>query len=72
VEDVIPIFLVAFHSQLNMLLSRCIQRVARSNLENISLEKVLSHEVVDEIKAARKKSETDDSVALVIDPIQEK
>jgi len=72
VEDVIPIFLVAFHSQLNMLLSQCIQRVARSNLENISLEKVLSHEVVDEIKAARKKSETDDSVALVIEPIQEK
>jgi len=72
VEDVIPILLVAFHSQLNILLSRCIQRVARSNLDNISLEKELPHEVVEEIKAARKKSEADDSIVSVMDPIQEK
>ncbi|XP_020271412.1 BTB/POZ domain and ankyrin repeat-containing protein NPR2 isoform X2 [Asparagus officinalis] len=72
VEDVIPILLVAFHSQLNQLLSRCIQRVARSNFDNISLEKELPHEAVQEIKAIRKKSQADDSIVPDMDPVLEK
>lgn len=74
VEDVIPILLVAFHSQLNQLLPRCIQRVARSDLDNISLEKELPHEAVEEIKAIRKKSRADDSSVqdIDMDPIHEK
>lgn len=73
-EDVIPILLVAFHSQLNQLLTRCIQRIARSDLDNISLEKELPHEAVEEIKAIRKKSQADDSTVqdVDMDPIHEK
>lgn len=71
-EDVIPILSVAFHSQLSQLLSRCTNRVARSNLDNISLEKELPHEVVEEIKALRKNSLVGDSDVPTMDPIHEK
>lgn len=72
VEDVIPILSVAFHSQLNQLLTRCVQRVARSNMDSISLEKELPHEVVEEIKTIRKKLQVDDCDVLAMDPVHEK
>ncbi|KAK0590336.1 hypothetical protein LWI29_025531 [Acer saccharum] len=56
VEDVIPILMAAFHCQLNQLLSDCIQRIARSDLENACLETELPHEVYSEIKSLRSKS----------------
>lgn len=55
-EDVIPILLVAFHCKSNQLLEHCIQRVARSDLDNATLEKELPHEVLTDIKSRRLKS----------------
>ncbi|XP_027171501.1 BTB/POZ domain and ankyrin repeat-containing protein NPR2-like [Coffea eugenioides] len=52
-EDVIPITIVAFHCQLNQLLSHSIQRVAQSDLDNLTLEKELPHEVLTDIKSFR-------------------
>ncbi|XP_058072001.1 BTB/POZ domain and ankyrin repeat-containing protein NPR1 [Magnolia sinica] len=71
IEDVIPIVQVAFHCQLNLLLTHCIQRVARSDLDNITLEKEAPPEVVDNIKLLRLKSHPNDPSAQV-DPVQEK
>nr|XP_043615053.1 BTB/POZ domain and ankyrin repeat-containing protein NPR1-like [Erigeron canadensis] len=59
-EDVIPILTVAFHCQLKHVLSRCIDRVARSNLDSISLEKELPFEVAQNVKSVRTNSQEDD------------
>ncbi|KAH9705949.1 BTB/POZ domain and ankyrin repeat-containing protein NPR2 [Citrus sinensis] len=56
VEDVIPVLVAAFHCQLNRLRSYCIQRIARSNLDNVCLEKEIPDEVSSEIKSLRVKS----------------
>nr|AIM54370.1 nonexpressor of pathogenesis-related protein 1 [Gladiolus hybrid cultivar] len=72
VEDVIPILLVAFHSQLNQLLRTCVQRVARSNLDNISLEKELPSEVVAEIKSVRRSFQVNDCDVPSVDTVHEK
>nr|WBR35078.1 nonexpressor of pathogenesis-related protein 1 [Crocus sativus] len=72
VEDVISILLVAFHLQLNQLLSNCVQRVARSNLDNISLEKELPSELVAEIKSIRRSFQINDSDIPAVDPVREK
>ncbi|KAL5791683.1 hypothetical protein ACOSP7_000277 [Xanthoceras sorbifolium] len=72
VEDVIPILMAAFHCQLNQLLSHCIQRIVRSDLESACLERELPHEVYSEIKSLRSKSlqESEGNVGEV-DPIHE-
>nr|XP_015880624.2 BTB/POZ domain and ankyrin repeat-containing protein NPR1-like isoform X2 [Ziziphus jujuba var. spinosa] len=74
VEDVIPILLAAFHCQLNHLRSHCIQRVARSNLDNLSLEKELPYEVLTEIKSLRRASEQEEESSGIEmrEPTQEK
>lgn len=72
VEDVIPIVLVAFHCQQNQLVEPCIRRITRSNLDNISIEKELPQEVVDDIKSRRLKSESDEPEAQPLDPVLEK
>uniref|UniRef100_A0A5B7AW03 Putative regulatory protein NPR3-like n=1 Tax=Davidia involucrata TaxID=16924 RepID=A0A5B7AW03_DAVIN len=73
VEDVIPILVTAFHCQLNQLLSYCIQRVARSDLDNISLEKELPHEVFSNIKSLRLKSQQEIEPCMVEgDPMNDK
>ncbi|XP_071904406.1 BTB/POZ domain and ankyrin repeat-containing protein NPR1-like isoform X2 [Coffea arabica] len=59
VEDVIPIVVVALHQQLNALLSYCIQRIAHSNVDNLTLEKQLPHEVLTDIKCFRKQPNQD-------------
>ncbi|KAM5580111.1 BTB/POZ domain and ankyrin repeat-containing protein NPR1 [Rosa sericea] len=65
VEDVIPILVAAFHCQLSQLLSHCVQRVSRSDLDNVALEKELPHEVLDDIKSLRLESqEKDESIML--------
>ncbi|KAI9176722.1 hypothetical protein LWI28_006370 [Acer negundo] len=73
VEDVIPILMAAFHCQLNQLLSDCIQRIARSDLESACLERELPPEVYSEIKSLRSKSlqESEGNLAEVI-PMHEK
>ncbi|XP_004303897.1 PREDICTED: regulatory protein NPR3-like [Fragaria vesca subsp. vesca] len=73
VEDVIPILVAAFHCQLSQLLSHCVQRVSRSDLDNVALEKELPHEVFDDIKSLRLKSqEKDESVMLEQEPREDK
>ncbi|XP_011001309.1 PREDICTED: regulatory protein NPR3-like [Populus euphratica] len=59
-EDVIPILVVAFHCQSSQLIAQCVDRIAVSNLENISIEKELPHEVADKIKQLRRKPISDD------------
>ncbi|KAK1304530.1 Regulatory protein NPR3 [Acorus calamus] len=71
-EDVIPILQVAFHSQLNQLLAHCIQRVARSDLDSIYLEKELPQKVVEEIKTLQRKCLPEGSEAPIVDPVHEK
>ncbi|KAG2591950.1 BTB/POZ domain and ankyrin repeat-containing protein NPR2-like [Panicum virgatum] len=72
VEDVIPILQVASHSELTQVLDKCIQRIARSDLDDISLDKELSPEVVEKIKQIRKNSQTADDDASISDPVHEK
>lgn len=70
VEDVMPILMVAFDSKRDQLLTHCIQRVARSDMNDTYLEKELPHEVVEEIKLVRKKSKPEDYEN--VDPVYEK
>ena len=72
VEDVIPILQVASHSELTQVLDKCIQRIARSDLDDISLDKELPPEVVEEIKKIRKNSQTAADDASISDPVHEK
>lgn len=73
VEDVIPILMAAFHCQLDQLLSHCIQRLARSDLENTTLDRELPHEVFHEIKSLRRKALTDSTPdAMEVEPPNEK
>ncbi|XWS19937.1 hypothetical protein CRYUN_Cryun31cG0058800 [Craigia yunnanensis] len=73
VEDIIPILVVAFHCQCSQLVSQCVDRVARSNLDSISIEKELPYEVAESIRLLRLKSppEDEDNEA-VVDPLREK
>ncbi|KAL3502501.1 hypothetical protein ACH5RR_036950 [Cinchona calisaya] len=59
VEDVIPIVVVAFHCKLSQLLSHSVQRIARSDLDDLTLEKELPHEVLSDIRSFRKQSNQD-------------
>lgn len=60
VEDVIPILVVAFHCQLSQLVAQCVERVARSDFDIISLEKEVPYEVVENIKLHRPKPQCND------------
>ncbi|GAY63879.1 hypothetical protein CUMW_229210 [Citrus unshiu] len=73
VEDVIPILVAALHCQLNHLRSFCIQRIAKSNLDNVCLEKELPDEVSSEIKSLRVKSNQESEAnTKEVDPLREK
>ncbi|XP_022985303.1 BTB/POZ domain and ankyrin repeat-containing protein NPR2-like [Cucurbita maxima] len=74
VEDVITILIAAFHCQLDQLHIPCIQRVARSDLDAVSLERELPSEVASEIKALRMKSqqETEPNMVEEVDLNREK
>ncbi|XP_011026213.1 PREDICTED: regulatory protein NPR3-like [Populus euphratica] len=73
VEDVIPILMAAFHYQLGQLLSHCIERLVRSDLDSTCIDKELPDEISSKIKLLRKKSlpEAESSVEEV-DPILER
>ncbi|KAK1441282.1 hypothetical protein QVD17_07128 [Tagetes erecta] len=60
VEDVILILVAAFHCQLQNVLSLCVDRVAQSNLDTISIDKELPFEVAQNIKSLRNKFQEDD------------
>ncbi|KAK9049248.1 hypothetical protein SSX86_031786 [Deinandra increscens subsp. villosa] len=64
VEDVIPILLVAFHCELTQILTQCVHRIARSDMDDFSLEKELPPEVSKDVKLLRSKSWGDRSPAL--------
>ncbi|GAY68217.1 hypothetical protein CUMW_262400 [Citrus unshiu] len=73
VEDVLPILVAAFHCQLNMLRSYCIQRIAGSNLDNFCLERELPDEVSSEIKSLRVKSNQESEANIAeVDPMHAK
>lgn len=73
VEDVIPILVAAFHCQATQLLTQCINRVARSNFDNISFEKELPDEVSENIRLIHLKSQPDNEDNIVaVDPLREK
>ncbi|GAV76235.1 BTB domain-containing protein/DUF3420 domain-containing protein/NPR1_like_C domain-containing protein/Ank_2 domain-containing protein [Cephalotus follicularis] len=55
VEDVIPILEVAFHCESRQLVEQCVDRVARSDLDDISIEKELPNEVAEKIIILRYK-----------------
>ncbi|KAK4355825.1 hypothetical protein RND71_024796 [Anisodus tanguticus] len=72
-EDVIPILLAAFHCKSNQLLEHCVQRVARSDLINATLEKELPHEVLTGIIARRLKSrQGTEPDSIEVDSLSEK
>lgn len=72
-DDVIPILVVAFHCQLSQLIDQCIERVAHSDLDSISLEKRLPDEVVEKIKILRRNSQHYcDPNMPIVDPLREK
>lgn len=72
-EDVIPILVVAFHFQLNELLSYCIERVAKSHMDRIVLEKELPHEIYTKIKIQRNGSiEAAEPMVIEVNSLQEK
>ncbi|KAG8055279.1 hypothetical protein GUJ93_ZPchr0001g30527 [Zizania palustris] len=72
VEDVLPILQVAFCSERTQLVEKCVQRIARSDLDNTSLDKELPPEVADEIKKIRQKSQPNDGDTVISDPVHEK
>ncbi|PON89688.1 Potassium channel [Trema orientale] len=76
VEDVIPILVAAHHCQLTQLLSHGIQRVAKSSLDDVVLEKELPLDVSNEIKSLRQKSqqdqEDDESAMMGVVQVQDK
>ncbi|KAH1048317.1 hypothetical protein J1N35_039101 [Gossypium stocksii] len=72
-EDIIPILVVAFHCQCSQLVSQCVDRVARSDLDNICIEKELPYEVTESIRLLRRKSPSDgEGNEAVVDPLREK
>ncbi|KAE8722932.1 Regulatory protein NPR4 [Hibiscus syriacus] len=73
VEDIFPILVVAFHCQCSQLVSQCVDRVARSDLDSIFIEKELPYEVAESIRLLRRKSPPDaEGNEEVIDPLREK
>ncbi|KAI4306364.1 hypothetical protein L6164_029647 [Bauhinia variegata] len=79
VEDVIPILIVAFHCDLSQLVTQCIDRVARSDLDPISIEKELPLELSEKIKLLRRGSQNDaedkhdaEDNASLVDPLRQK
>ncbi|CAH9076276.1 unnamed protein product [Cuscuta epithymum] len=72
VDDVIPILGVAFHCKSTELLNECINRVARSDLDIISIEREVPHEVAEHIKLYRTKPQPDENKSMQPDPLREK
>lgn len=73
VEDVIPILMAAFHYQLDQLLSHCIEKLVKSDLDSGCIDKELPDEISSKIKLLRRKSlQEAESGAEEVDPLLEK
>ncbi|CAN1327672.1 BTB/POZ domain and ankyrin repeat-containing protein NPR1 [Linum perenne] len=73
VEDIIPVLVAAFHCQSTQLVSQCVDRVARSNIDDVCIEKELPYEVAEKVKLVRRKPVSDDEESIEVeDPIREK
>lgn len=72
VENVIQILVLAFHCQLSPLVTQCIDRIARSDLDCASLEKGLPFEVAESIKLVQLKSQGGDEQKLIADSPRDK
>ncbi|KAF2309535.1 hypothetical protein GH714_003736 [Hevea brasiliensis] len=73
VEDVIPILLTAFHCQSDELVNQCVDRIARSDLDNISIKTELPYELSKRIELSRKEPISDDEqVSEAVEPLHEK
>lgn len=70
-EDVVPILMVAFHCQLSQLVTQCVDRVARSDLDQISIEKELPFELSEKVKLLRnpQKDVENENDAPVVDTL---
>ncbi|KAL6198603.1 hypothetical protein ACLB2K_028392 [Fragaria x ananassa] len=72
-EDVIPILVVAFHCHLSDLVTHSIERVARSDLDSICIDKELPYEVAEKIKLHRRDSQHASELSTPpVDPLREK
>ncbi|RZB64339.1 Regulatory protein NPR3 isoform B [Glycine soja] len=70
VEDVIPILTVAFHCQLSQLVNQCIDRVARSDLDQISIDQELPNELSQKVKLLRRNPQRDvENDASIVDAL---
>ncbi|KZV16628.1 hypothetical protein F511_12084 [Dorcoceras hygrometricum] len=76
VEDVVPILMVAFHCGFKQLLAHCVQRIVRSELNNVAMEKELPHEVLVDVKAlcvhSKKEEEGEEQDSIAVDSVNEK
>ncbi|KAJ6730725.1 REGULATORY PROTEIN NPR3 [Salix viminalis] len=73
VEDVIPILMAAFHYHLDQLLSHCIEKLVKSDLDSGCIDKELPDEISSKIKLLRRKSlQEAESGAEEVDPVHEK
>ncbi|WOG89557.1 hypothetical protein DCAR_0208795 [Daucus carota subsp. sativus] len=73
VEDIIPIIVVACHCQLIQLLDQCVHRVAKSDLDSISIEKEVPYKVAKDIKSIRLQCLDENSNAMINDdPLRER
>ncbi|GFP96378.1 regulatory protein npr3 [Phtheirospermum japonicum] len=73
VEDVIPIVMVAFHCELSQLLTHCIRRIARSDLDNVIIEKELPLQLLNDIKSLRLKfKQEEEPDSMQVDSANEK
>ncbi|CAN1150866.1 BTB/POZ domain and ankyrin repeat-containing protein NPR1 [Linum perenne] len=73
VEDVLPILVAASSCQSTQLVAQCVDRVARSDVDNVCIEKELPYEVAENVKSLRRKPVLDDEESVdVEDPMREK
>ncbi|CAN1221443.1 BTB/POZ domain and ankyrin repeat-containing protein NPR1 [Linum grandiflorum] len=74
VEDVIPILVAAFHCQSTEVVAQCVDRIARSDIDDVCIEKELPYEVAENVKLIRSKpvSDDDEESLAVENPVREK
>ncbi|KAH6756920.1 hypothetical protein C2S53_006722 [Perilla frutescens var. hirtella] len=64
VEDVIPVLMVAFHSEAEQLMSHCVERIARSDLNHTTVEKELPRVAADKVISLRLQPKHEDSLSV--------
>ncbi|GER33575.1 ankyrin repeat family protein [Striga asiatica] len=72
VEDIIPILTAASLCHLSELLSHCLNRIARSDLDDITVEKELPPDLVNDLNALRPKSNPPEEDPVEAEPVNKK